>query len=991
MTTIPTPRASSISKTIAGLTDASYSDGVLKVLGCSVKSCSSILGLNSSASSLSLTLVEDTVNGDSFATPAIPSVLAFSVPKGGVGQPVMYPDDDAVLAPNAFNNTSAPFYFCGIVSSYKIDIRNVGGKLISVSVIDPREILKGVQCLMSNWSLSQNLGVGSPRYSNIDNIIDCFGYFDHGYESEYNEYGMPWKNIKTALLNVGVTLFGINFEFTFTGDAYNNTPAWYRISDQTLDIVSLAEKVARDGGSDMIVVARKHNSNTVLIEFKAISRKIQDPLTQSEISTFISDRTSIVSQASMGREFRNEKTSAIVVGGSKNTNYIAWPTLYNDAIHGAFVTTGGEGGERFKENLSSFPADIKERLFVEGETGSIFPYWGMSPSGDAPLAQPVLTLDHWSFGAPTLSEEITYSFEDAIPWIKMDYESLEVRTVSHQEYFLTGDDDPDSRPFMTYTYSSGTLGTGSTRGLPLNTEVMKAALVNQYTFENVYSLYYPDLAAQLGFGKINWTGVVEAKDAFTNALGPDNVVSAMKSIDLSSYFEYSSFFNPSNAALAAMSDTDAANARYRGAFIDAFKKTIYDAVLEYTNTYYGKKFIVCLPKSFVMNKIWNNEPVPTRPTAPEIEYQIAADQRGYWTYIPTEFDGVTSSGTISDQEEQIKERFMSEDGRFQAMVFMDWYPSGNGGFFANAENRALFQDLNVTDFRPNRIAEGNPDWVAIGCSVDTPIKRPDLAIVTMPGNGVKTDPNDNIFEENIYDDYDTSLERAEMYSLAGVMHMLKTYKAFDTDADTILSLVDASTWQKWANELKNYIGIDTETWKRFRAEPIIDLKAVSIPLDSKWVNYGPWYYDNQTYGNGLVEIVQDESLVPWNFERSDPWDANLNAAGEERLARELASLSYIDVCEIKVAGFPEIGIGGEFAGKQSNITSIAINFDIGEISTVYNLSTYDAQPGTYKKSDYDNISKIRKIKPDLKDTVNINVSYSPDSGASNKFPFRHKV
>jgi len=173
----------------------------------------------------------------------------------------------------------------------------------------------------------------------------------------------------------------------------------------------------------------------------------------------------------------------------------------------------------------------------------------------------------------------------------------------------------------------------------------------------------------------------------------------------------------------------------------------------------------------------------------------------------------------------------------------------------------------------------------------------------------------------------------------------------------------------------------------------------NVPLTSTWVNYGPWYA-RYTDASGSVKIEVDQSLVPWNFEKSsnssdgivyditaDGWATNLNQAGNERLLRTLSPVEYLDTATIVVAGFPEFGPASPL-GYNSNITSISVDFSLGGVKTTYNLGTYIGRPGTYRKSDYDDLSKSRiDTREKLPEVENINLRYqSPLYDGTHRFP-----
>jgi hypothetical protein len=1065
MGVVPTPRSSSVSKVSSGISDTTYTNGIYKFMGASILNVSLSQGFNSSAGSLSLTLVEDI--GDTFVEPDTPSVWAMSLPKGGVGS-VVFPNSTQELNPNGFNHTNVPFYFCGICTSWTKNVINSGGKTISVNISDVREILRGVQCLLSGFALSQNIGTGDeenpvPRYQLVDNVIDCFGYWNYGMESELNEFGMPWNKVRDSLLGVGVTINDINIEFTFSGTAFFSTPDWYRIDGSTIDIVSLVSKVAADGGSDVVVTSRKINSNTILVEFKAIRRTNNNELSKSEINNFLTAREGMVESATVGKEFRNEPTSKIIVGGMKNSNYLALPSEYKADLHtenigGTIVsfsftnpkdglgysgtssfTAGNTAGKeeyisrinaKFPgatittqanrvENFDRFPHDIVARLFGGsskhyssdavgnsfGETyltndidsGAIFPFWGFSPGGEAgsssdassyPLIEPFIALDHLAFD---YESELYANLTKKIPLVKIVIENLEVRNVQHSDVFLSGDGDSDERPFakldreangdIKYILNSVNMP-GYVRGLPLNTEVLRAALASEYCFYAIYGIYFPDIASSLGMYRINWAAIKSHVDV-QKSLGN---TADLESLNVASFMTYSAN-EADQEKLITSNKLDKTNTTLRLKeaaqrnmnILLQFNKIIYEKVREYADQHMGKSFLVCLPKSKIMQRIWNGLPVPTRIEKPEIEYTVS--DRGYWENIPAEFDGLSNTEASTDQELQIKRRFQAEDGRFYAMAIMDWKPTGNASFNSNGINKALFQELPVSEFRPNRIANQNPDHVFISCSVSQLTRRPDLAIITLP-SPVLFDPTDGM---KGFGDLEASLTNssdAPNASFAKLYKFLWYYIKYDNDARALIKSVANDNGEpfyslaskivkKWSHSL--YVGMKGAYEIDMRSERVMDLKGVLIPLNSNWVSYGPWYATNED-AKGMVSIEVDNSLVPWNFERPNgAWDTNLNIAGIERLNRSLSVTDYIDNASIIVAGFPELGPSDNL-GFNSNITTISVNFGIDGVRTIYNLSTYSAKPGTYRKSDYDNISQtLIDTRPTVNNTNNFNL------------------
>ena len=993
MTYIPNPRAASYSKSATGISNTSISNGVYKFLGCSLLSAQMSVGFNSVASSLSVTLVEDIEAADAFVSPAMPSLWGFSLPAGGVGDQV-FVTGGFNFDPNALNPTNVPFYFSGLCTSWSEDTISTGGRIITVNLVDPREILTGVQCLLGGFALSQNLGVSTPRFDDIDNVIDVFGYYDHGMESGKNNYGIQWSKVKQAIEAVGVTLNDIDFEFWFSGEAFEDAPEWYRISEETIDIISLCQKVCNDAGSDFVILARKTASDACVVEFRAIKRQNLNPLTQTEINDFLTSRADIVESARVGREYRNEPTSSVVVGGFRNTNYVAYPSTYISGFH-----LKNDDGQVY-ESLESFPSGIIDRLFMPngrwpgasaGKTGAIFPFWGYATtSGNDPMAEPFLPLDYLVFDR---NSERLFRLTEKIPLCKIVTDRKQVRTVPHTDIFLDGDGDDDYRPFGVVSgYRFSTSATGSeVRGLPLNTEVLRAALQSKYSFELYYSLYYPEIATSLRMGGFNYDAFIrdansafdKSSEFFLHDLHPRNYFNSASL--RSSKTQYDAIL--ATAGKMGLNDfNQKAIAESASVVFTEFNAVIYEAVRKYADEHMGKQFVVCLPKSTIMNRIWDGDPVPTRSEKPEIEYIV--DSTGYFENVPIELDGIANSrasGTVTgEQELQVVRRFSAEDGRFFPMAIMDWKPSGNASFNSNQLNRVMFQGLSVSEYRPNRIAEGNAPYVYMSCQATSPTKRPDIAIVELP-TYLTFEPSCRENGTIPFAGYatprgaDTDYLWREGACISLIHHVLfvKSPVLFQTNFNTIFNKIVAlgDGWDEelritsdkykkhhfinsWANQMYNWYR--DLAFMAFDNERVMDLKGVVIPLTSTWTRYGPWYYTNAE-AKGMVAFEIEDNLVPWNFDRSPTasgWSANLDAAGLERLARTLAVTDYVDSATIRVAGFPEYGPATQL-GFNSNLTNISIEFGTGGVHTTYNLATYSAKPGTYKKSEFDNVSKSR--------------------------------
>lgn len=984
MPNIPTPRAATASKTHSGDHDVSLSNGVLKFMGCSIINVTATNGYNTQPSSVSVTLVEDIENGDSFVSPDIPSIWAICLPEGGIGKPVVGPSLD-IGSVNYYPNK---FYFCGVCTSWSQIKRDAGGRTISINLVDPRELLSGVQCLMSGFSLSQNIGSGSSRYSNVENVIDVFGYYNYGMESDKNEFGMTWNKIKQVIESVRVSINDLWFEFRFTHSPFVDSPSWYRLDNDVIDLMSLVQKVSNDGGSDFVCIARKIGNNGAVVEFRGIRRTNKDPLTKTELTNFVNNRTSIVSNYRIGKEYRNEYTSNIILGGLKNKNYVALPSIpYHNTLaewnaikfdnisknkwsvdNNGNLTLTAEHVVSSDSHSSGYYSDSKD---YQMSCGSIFPFWGFAPqSTEYPLLEPFLPLEHLVFDSQV--DKIA-GIKNKIPNCRVAIKNLSVRQRSHDTMFLSYDADSDDRPVAVIdsVVLSDTKPDGYIRGLPLNANILAAAIASKEAFMVVYYYYYPEISERLNLLSINL-------DELAN-----EDISNIK--DISRYIHLNKLLL--KPTLDAVSHTKEEfktkyldTIKYISAWI-AFHDVLYQKVKEYAMEHFGKRFLVYLPKSNIMQRIWAGLSVPTRKEKPEIEYVI--DNLGFWEDIPEELDELASyqSEFTSPQESDIRKRFMSEDGRFYAMVAIDKYPVGlfntrsNSPDFAgnssNKINRVMLQDLPIDDFRPNRIAETSTNsYVFSSCSVTKASDaRPDLAIVTMPGV-IRFDPNDLIGDDvkdtktsgsnpesfKIYDEDAIDFLIRLIYSCPKLLEKISKTPIV-TSGGKIYTGVRAYA-ELWAPSLRNRINAVCVGPGNY--EYLLDLKGIIIPLTSTWVTYGPWYATSDD-AKGKVNIEKDDSLVPWNFvtpNNTNGWRSELDDAGKERLARTISVLDYVDNASITVAGFPEFPLANSL-GFNSNLTGMSIEYSAGGVRTTYNFATYNAKPGTFRKSDFDNLSKTR--------------------------------
>jgi hypothetical protein len=242
------------------------------------------------------------------------------------------------------------------------------------------------------------------------------------------------------------------------------------------------------------------------------------------------------------------------------------------------------------------------------------------------------------------------------------------------------------------------------------------------------------------------------------------------------------------------------------------------------------------------------------------------------------------------------------------------------------------------------------------------------------------DPDANLqgynYREGEFDEF--------MAKKGGIIKMFRVMLSKDSDLRLLMKKAAAhngrtfnefasSVIAQWATNIQHTLS--DGLFREHSTERVMDLKGVIVPLTSTWLSYGPWYSSSIT-SSGVARIDIDPSLVPWNFPRPPAvsgWAAHLNSAGNEKLQRSIADVYKLDNAVISVAGFPEYG-PAQSLGYNSNLTGISVDFGIGVIKTTYSWSTYLKKPGTFRKSEFDNVSAARvDTREKLPDPINTNV------------------
>lgn len=255
-------------------------------LGASVRSFNANVGWGTQSSVLTVELVEDPSNGDSFSPPTIGSPVYFDYQGWGFG---------------------------GLLQNYKQSYGQQGNPVFSVQIEDPRQLLEGVQLILQDYT-------GSTY--GVSNLYNIYGYLESTYGfggSQSNETGVPWKLIRDAFyqlqLSQPISFRGYNF-FCAPFYGMNLLPDYYRIGGDSISLLDFISNICETTGYDFSINMVQYYTFTSPVSNAIIPNLVsrRSPLRTGVIDEFVTQVGGAVAKQ-QGYELRNETTSKFVVGG----------------------------------------------------------------------------------------------------------------------------------------------------------------------------------------------------------------------------------------------------------------------------------------------------------------------------------------------------------------------------------------------------------------------------------------------------------------------------------------------------------------------------------------------------------------------------------------------------------------------------------------------------------------------------------------------------
>ncbi len=261
--------------------------------GASIRNFSCAIGWGSQSSSLTINLVEDPSLSQAFSPP-LP------------GHPAYFTYDD--------------FAFGGIIQAYKRKNSTGGYPVFEVTMVDPRDILEGVQIIIDGYT---------GTIGTMPNLFNVYGHLENisfG-NAEVNADGILTSKLRTGiddLIGIGLGSTPINYfgvEYYIDLSYLPTLPTYHRLGGGvSLSLMDIISRICEDGACDYFVTLYQGPIGENVIKVHTINRFGQPDF--GKINDFINANTSGEAvQNEGGLELRNEVVGKFLVGGNVSSMY----------------------------------------------------------------------------------------------------------------------------------------------------------------------------------------------------------------------------------------------------------------------------------------------------------------------------------------------------------------------------------------------------------------------------------------------------------------------------------------------------------------------------------------------------------------------------------------------------------------------------------------------------------------------------------------------
>lgn len=344
-------------------------------LGCYIQRFSCTFGLNSSPTTLELTLVPGNSNNPHDIN---------GVDTGGIAVTGF---DTSRATPGEMSGLMVGnFQYVGLIQSWE-EAKGSNGRTYSVRMVDPRIILDGVHI---NLDGSNSWSSGYIYSTGLTNYFDMFYYYGSAGTADSNRNGTTFNKIVNFLENGGahVNAYGNTFRLEFSSGFMplsvansGGIPNWYRLNSSRITVSELLDKVTSDFNKDYYAYIDWDTYQTNPTGLQVL--KIQDiKRNDARDSTAIDDiittyqNQEILIDYKRGKELSDEPTQILLHGPpltqwripvSSGDMYRFWGFYHENGIPIVTSITGYEAAVTLDHIVSSgIENQINSTVLVSG-------------------------------------------------------------------------------------------------------------------------------------------------------------------------------------------------------------------------------------------------------------------------------------------------------------------------------------------------------------------------------------------------------------------------------------------------------------------------------------------------------------------------------------------------------------------------------------------------------------------------------------------------
>lgn len=395
-------------------------------LGCSVVGFSASVGWNEQISEVSVTLVEDPCEAPSThpkiyydgscnrqeTLAADPGFFVYGAGNESpqIGTAVFFRVESGTYGDANYR----AFEFSGLLQSWEEAAKIDGKNSYTVKIVDPRQILEGAQIIINDYS-----GAVPPT---IYNLFNVYGYLEWwggqnvpeeacantdtgGFGgAQASQAGIPYNNILAALpiLTSRIPIISgdaasyspygrLKYRFdTSSGCGVISSdgtylldiselpvaPNYFRLSGTNISIMELITQICQESGCDYYVELIPIRDGIVhkFIKIRVVNRGVVPDY--DAVSNFISSASGVIDYV-VGREARNETTSALLIGGNIQAIWKA-ASSYETGTGIPDIETPPDTAPTSPSGLGGgIQGDGFRHTTLVHEDSDVLPYWGL--------------------------------------------------------------------------------------------------------------------------------------------------------------------------------------------------------------------------------------------------------------------------------------------------------------------------------------------------------------------------------------------------------------------------------------------------------------------------------------------------------------------------------------------------------------------------------------------------------------------------------------